>query len=136
MKNNMGFREVEHTADREIEVWAPTIEELFIQGAKGMMAVMNIIPDHGPNQTMEFTIESDEYEILLVGFLSEIVAILELKKVIPVNYDLHFDENKLSVKLVCQPIGTIGKEIKAVTYYHMNIEQSRSIWRTNIVFDV
>lgn len=136
MKNNMGFREIEHTADREIEVWAPSIEDLFIQGAKGMIAVMKIVPDHSPIQTRQFTIGSDEREVLLVGFLSEIAALIELKKIVPVNYDLHFDHAGLIAKLECLPIATIGKEIKAVTYYHMKIEHNGSLWRTNIVFDV
>ena len=35
-----GFLEVSHTADRSLRVWAPTMDELFSQAARGMYQLM------------------------------------------------------------------------------------------------
>ena len=135
-KSEMGFREVAHTADWEIEVWASTLEELFIQSAKGMIAMMKIILEEGSSISMKIQLAGDEKEILLIGFLSEILCIIDLEKASPVDFLLDLDERGLKAEIEMKKIKTSGKEIKAVTYHHLKIEHHDNLWRTHIVFDV
>jgi SHS2 domain-containing protein len=135
-KSEMGFREVPHTADWEIKVWAPTLAELFIQSAVGMIAMMKIIPEDGLNISRKIRLDGDDKEILLVGFLSEILSIIDLEKEAPVDFFLDLDERGLRADLELKKIKNFGKEIKAVTYHHLKIDHHDNLWRTHIVFDV
>jgi hypothetical protein len=47
MQTEFGFREHAHTADWELEVWAPDLATLFVQAALGMYALSGVILQPG-----------------------------------------------------------------------------------------
>ena len=51
-----GFREREHTADWELEVWAPDLPGLLVQAARGMYWLMGARLQEGVRlqRTLEF----------------------------------------------------------------------------------
>lgn len=136
-EQSTGYREVEHTADWEIEVWAPDLASLLVQAAEGMYELTGIELKEKPRITREVTIEADDLEGLLVGFLSELLFFTETDQVGFDEYDLDRpDDHSLRAQLRGAAVASQTKEIKAVTYHNLTVRQTERGLSANIVFDV
>lgn len=131
-----GFREVEHTADWELEVWAPDLVGLLEQAARGMFALSGTRLQ--PDQRLErrFRLSAIDHETLLVKFLSELLYLNEQEGLGFDRFDLKFRQDILEVRLAGAPVIAQDKEIKAVTYHNLAIRQLASGLAVNLVFDV
>lgn len=131
-----GFREVEHTADWELEVWAPDFASLLEQSARGMykLAGVRLLPE--PRLTEELRLHAEDRESMLVDFLSELLFLGEVNHEGFDQYDLQLDDKVLSARLGGARIAEQAKEIKAVTYHKLKIEKTDAGLQVNIVFDV
>jgi SHS2 domain-containing protein len=136
MDREAGFSEHEHTADWELEVWAPDIPTLFEQAAHGMYTLMGLSLE--TSQRISRTLEVSEFdrESLLVSFLSELLYFVEEEDLGFDNFDLEVDGESLRVEMIGAPIAYVEKEIKAVTFHNLNVRQTDSGVAVNIVFDV
>jgi len=130
-----GYRELSHMADWQVEVWAPSLHELFEQCALAMTGMMKIVPD-GKRIEKEIDLKGTDLEELLVNFLSEILYLIEMDKIVPVNYKIHVGMDGLNAKVTATGIRSIGKIIKAVTFHNLQVQHQDSGWMTQIVFDV
>lgn len=134
---DQGFKELEHTADLALEVWAPDLPALFIQAAKGMYALsrVEIAPDGQVEH--QFSLEALDAEVLLVTFLDELLFLAEHQSLGFEEFDLAIDANyRLSARLSGAKIASLNKEIKAVTYHNLAVQQDPDGFRVVIVFDV
>jgi SHS2 domain-containing protein len=137
MQPEFGFRELAHTADWELEVWAPDLPTLLQQAAHGMYALsgMRLLP--GTRQEHTITLQAEDAESLLVRLLSEL---LWLEQEQGLGFDEFFirvdDHFNLQANLKGSAIANLDKEIKAVTYHNLAIETTPHGLRVNIVFDV
>ena len=136
MEQPAGFLELRHTADWEIEAWAPDLPSLFEQAAIGMytLAGTHLYPEPRITRTLE--LEAVDAESLLVKFLGELLYMGE-------QYGLAFDEFKLQINggtlsavLHGAPMTEQSKEIKAVTYHKLAIQPGPRGLEVRIVFDV
>jgi len=135
-KARSGYKEMAHTADREILVWAPSLEELLIEAAKGMYSIMNI--KINPTDLMKRRLEVDaiDGEMLLVSFLSELLFYIEDEHIAFNKFSLKLKNYFLEAYLSGGIIQSGFREIKAVTYHNLSIQEENGILRTRIVFDV
>ncbi len=132
-----GFAENEHTADWEMEAWAPNLSSLLEQAARGMYELSGITLAEGPRQARQFELEALDAENMLVRFLSELLYYSEQECLAFDTFELHTDgEEKLSAHLSGAPIENLGKQIKAVTYHNLAIRRTDEGLEVNIVFDV
>ena len=131
-----GFCEIEHTADWELEVWAPDLMSLLEQAARGMYTLSHTLLTAGPRLTRHFTIPFTDRESLLVDFLSELLFFGEDEEIAIDEYQFDFDGTSLQVRAEGAPIAEQSKEIKAVTYHKMEIRATGRGLEVNIVFDV
>lgn len=136
MESSAGFREIEHTADWELEVWAPDLPSLLEQAARGMYAMADTRLADGPRRKVELQLCSSDAESLLVAFLSELLYYGEQER-------LGFDAFELTIQEYClqgwlhgAPIVSQTKEIKAVTYHKLAIQPTQTGLQVRIVFDV
>lgn len=136
MGNSSGYRERAHTADWELEVWAPDYEALFEQAARGMFAICGAQSKPGAPQLRRLTIEAVDYESLLVSFLQELLYLAEMESLLVESYNLQVDSNTLQANLVSAALAGLEKEIKAVTYHNLQIISTQDGLQVNIVFDV
>jgi SHS2 domain-containing protein len=127
---------VEHTADWELEVWAPDIAALLEESARGMYELMNIELATGPRQRRRITLEAADLEQLLVEFLDELLYLGESEELGCDRYRLTVEGTRLESMVEGVPIVSQGKEIKAVTYHRLEIEETEDGLQTRIVFDV
>ena len=135
-ETSAGYLEIEHTADWELEVWAPNLPELLYQAAVGMYALSNVQLEASPSTAKTTTISAPDPEELLVSFLSELLFLLEDEGLACDDMDLSIEDDSLTANIACKPLASQGKEIKAVTYHNLSIVKTAAGYRTRIVFDV
>jgi SHS2 domain-containing protein len=131
-----GFREVEHTADWELEVWAADLPDLLEQAARGMYALAGVHLQDQPRISRRLSLQAGDIESLLVSFLSELLYNLELEGIGYDQFRITLDGLNMQAELCGAPLASINKEIKAVTYHQLAVHQTKSELSVNIVFDV
>ena len=131
-----GYREIEHIADRELQIWAPDLATLLEQAARGMYALAGARWRSEPRQTRTIEIEARDSESLLVAFLTELLYFGEHESLGFDSYHIELKGNSLRAELSGAPLASIDKEIKAVTYHKLAIHQTDRGLEVNVVFDV
>lgn len=137
MTNNLsGFREIRHTADWALEVWAPDYPQLFARAAEGMYWLMQASLINGPRIERALALEAGDTEDLLVSFLSELLYLGESEGIGFDRFELTIGESNLEATLQGAPLAEIKKEIKAVTYHNLEVRWTGQVFEVTIVFDV
>ncbi|NJD59973.1 MAG: protein archease [Anaerolineales bacterium] len=137
MQPGFGFREHAHTADWELEVWAPDLPSLLEQAARGMYTLSGVKLQAGTLQERSLQFQALDEEGLLVHFLEELLWLEEDEKLGFDHFSIKIDpEYNLRATLQGSRIISLDKEIKAVTYHNLVIQDTPQGLRTSIVFDV
>jgi len=131
-----GFKELEHTADWELHVWAPDLAMLFQQAALGMYRLMGTQLNPAARALREVDLEAEDPESLLVTFLAELLFIGEQDGLGFDRFDLLVQDLHLYGRMTGGPITAQEKEIKAVTYHNLELRRTDQGFAINIVFDV
>ena len=131
-----GFREIEHTADWELEVWAPDLAQLLTQVARGMYWLMGACLRDAPRVQREIKFNGIDAESLLVSFLQELLYLFEGEGLGFDQFELSIEDGQGSARLVGAPMESVNKEIKAVTYHNLSIREGRRGLEARLVFDV
>lgn len=133
------YREVEHTADWALQVWAPTREALFVEAAKGMYALAGATPSDARAGPLVRLIElsGGDYEALLVAWLQELLYDLEAEGNVYTEFRIQtLTPTHLQAEVIGASIGQVTKAIKAVTYHNLDIRDMAEGFEVAIVFDV
>ncbi len=137
MTTTAGFREISHTADWELEVWAPDLTGLLEQAAQGMYAISGTCFQPGECEKRSLDLHALDAESLLVRFLSELLWLGQQENL---AFDTFFftlsPDWKLHVELTGAHISSQEKEIKAITYHNLVIHRKSKGLAVNIIFDV
>lgn len=131
-----GYRELEHTADWELEIWAPDLVGLFEEAARGMYALSGARLDIRNPESRTIVISAMDPEVLLVMFLEELLYFGEMENLGFDNFELRLEDGELSANLEGGLLVSLEKEIKAVTYHNLHIRETGRGIKVNIVFDV
>ena len=131
-----GYCELDHTADWEIEVWAPDLAGLFEEAARGMYALSGACLDTSNPESRTIVVSAMEPEVLLVMFLEELLYFGEMENLGFEKFELRLEDGELSAKLEGGSLVSLEKEIKAVTYHNLQIRETGRGIKVNIVFDV
>lgn len=134
--SDAGYEEIEHTADWQLNVWAPTLEGLFIQAAQGMYSLAHIRHDETEQIEKQLNLQEADHEILLVSFLTELLYFASAENLAFEVDEIQLRDTQLSARLVGGQITRHDKEIKAVTYHALDIARLDDLYRVSIVFDV
>lgn len=127
------------TADAGIEVEADSLEELFLDSAKGMFFLMTEKKEIGEKIEREVNVESHDLDFLLFQWLSELLYISETEKVIFGGFKImELKENSIKAKCLGERLsqGCIKRLIKAVTLHNLHIVRHNNKWKTKIIFDL
>lgn len=123
-----GHRQIEHTADLALEVWAPNPEELLEEAAQALVEIMTegaSIESHseGPERTIE--LESFDAEDRLVRWLNEVIFLAVNSGFLLHTAELHLDgETRLSAKIRgVEKKDLVTAELKSVTYHELIVEE-------------
>ena len=136
VKPSEGYREIDHTADWALHVWARNLASLFTQAALGMYALAETVLQTRPRITRQIQLETGDLESLLVGFLNELLFISEQEIIGFDTFNISIIDYKLSGEMCGSQIISQKKEIKAVTYHTLEINRGKNGFEVQIVFDV
>ena len=136
----MRFELREHTADVAVEAWGDTMGAVFAATADGMAAAMcEDVPAAGERFDVAVTAEGPE--ALLFDYLDELIYERDVRDVLPVDNEASVE--RAGADWVLQgsargvPLSTIdAREIKAVTYSEMRLEEDEDGWHAYVVLDV
>jgi len=131
-----GFTEIEHTADWALIVWAPNLGHLFALAAEGMYWLMEVTLQSEPIVERVIELESADTESLLVAFLSELLYLSEMEGIGFNRFEVSVVKNRVTAAVRGAAMASQKKEIKAVTYHNLNIENTAGTYSVTIVFDV
>ncbi|WP_132059558.1 archease [Halorussus amylolyticus] len=136
----MSYELRDHTADVAVEATGPTLSAAFSATADGLAAAMcDELPDAGDQ--FEFEVRAEGREALLFDYLDQLIYERDVRAVLPVDNDAEVrtegDEWVVEASARGVPLAEISaREIKAVTYSEMAIEEIDDGWRAYVVFDV
>jgi SHS2 domain-containing protein len=131
-----GHREIEHTADWELEVWAPDLPALLEEAARGMYELMGVEVSEESRCHRQIELLADDREQLLVSFLGELLFLVEDEDLAFDGFLLTVDDTSLVARLEGGSMVSRSKEIKAVTYHRLEISETKRGLETSIIFDV
>jgi SHS2 domain-containing protein len=131
-----GFQEVEHIADWALDIWAPTLEQMFEQAARGMLALAGTELEPQAREVCRLDLLAIDLESLLVNFLNELLYWGESECLAFDVFHLSIEGLHLTGQVEGAPIAAQTKEIKAVTFHNLVIHHDAGVFRVRIVFDV
>lgn len=138
------FELIEHPADMGLRVFGKDLKELFVNAACGMFSIIaeRKINSHKAQETIAQTIaiSANNYEELLVCWLSELLTLFDINKCIFVGFEItQLTKTKLQSLAFKDPAGLkdylINTEIKAVTYHQLKIRKQKNKFVAEIIFD-
>jgi len=160
----MNFELREHTADVAVEATASDLSTLFGAVADGLAAAScDDIPGartseasggdsrtEASGRTFEVSVSAENREALLFDYLDELIYERDVRSVLPVDNRVEIErpdadadtgDSELVWELTATyrgvPLSEIdAREVKAVTYSEMRVEQTAAGWVAYVVFDV
>ena len=153
--NSENYELIEHTADIRIRVKACDLKELFKNTALAMFDIMAQKKSKIKNlrqkewrirqelwrkkSKIEIKQKADNLEELFVNWLNELLSLSATKELIFTDFKLDkLDEKNLEATVVGKDIKNykVNTEIKAATYHELKLEESKSGWQAEVIFDV
>ena len=132
---------IEHTADIGIRVRARDLKELFKNAA---LAMFDIIAERSNTENIRaekinLKQAADNLEELFINWLNELLSLSATGELIFSGFQIHkLDENHLDSTLIGTDIKgyKVNTEIKAATYHQLKIEEDKTGWMVEVIFDV
>ncbi|MEF8828283.1 MAG: archease [Haloarcula sp.] len=129
-----------HTADVAVEATGDTLGDAFAAAADGMAAAQcDDIPD--PGERFSLSVTAEGVEAALLEYLDELILQRDVRNQLPVDNEATVSERdgEWTVDATARgvPLAQVtAREIKAVTYSQMAVEETDGGWRVYVVFDV
>ena len=129
------FEILQHTADVRLRVTASTLEELFADALRGLMAVMHGTASAGA-RTEEIELDSVDITALLVDFLNEALvrAHVHRRSFTGASFAA-LTETHVAATLTSVP-AAFEEDVKAVTYHEAEVRRDGDGWTTMLVLDI
>ncbi len=139
-KIDQGWRHLEHTADIRLEVVGETLEELFLNAARGFTRLTAEPLEAESSEEVDVRLEAETVDDLLVDWLRELLFLNQTEGFVFLDAQemeltgASFKARLLGRKLAADELPPF--EIKAVTYHDMSVERTAQGYVTRIVFDI
>lgn len=130
----MTYRWVDHTAEVELHVEAPSAEQVFVEAAAALGELL--AGDGGEPAQREVDLEARDLPTLLADWLEELVELADVDGFVPQRVPSLTLEG---VRVRATVEGLRGEPrplVKAVTYHGLRLEQDGDVWRARLVLDV
>ena len=138
---NTRYEFIEHTADVGLRVFGETLEVLLVNAADGLFELITEVEKIEEKEAVDFTLEAEGKEELLVRWLSELLFRFEVDSLLFKRFQiLHVNDKSLSAKAYGEKFDParheLKMEIKGVTYHQLKVEATRDGWFAEVIFDV
>ena len=135
----MNYRFLEHTADARVECTGATFAELLEAAARALCAVAFQRQEDRRETRRLVSIEADGAEDAVVRWLQELIYLVEAERFAPVRFDFRqAGARRVEAVVEGYAYGPDARqdEVKAATYHGMDVRQSGTGWRAEIIFDL
>lgn len=131
------FVEIDHTADRALEVWGKELPDLFAGAARGMYSLMADLNGLAATNWRELRLEGWDAESLLVDWLNEMLFLTETEGLLFVDCQIESLTNTELVALVGGVLSPVTMaHIKAATFHDLALVEGPDGWSTVLTLDV
>ncbi|MFB6216053.1 MAG: archease [Candidatus Aenigmatarchaeota archaeon] len=136
--------EEEATADIAYEAYGESLEEMYQNAAVALFSVMTDLDRVEKQQTDVFTVQAEDKEALLLDFLNELLYKWDVENVLFSDFACEVKTEKSGYKIVTECEGEgfdpdkheMKVEIKAVTYFDMEVEEEGGVWTARVTLDI
>jgi len=131
----------DHTADLGLRVTAPTLDELFVDAGRGLFAMIVDRPDAiEPRVEEKFEIPGEDKAFLLFDWLRALLTKSETDGVVFGQFAVTLHEGGLTATAKGEPLDAVkhglGREVKAITYHELKVEQRGDGWFAEVIVDI
>lgn len=136
----MSFELREHTADVAVAATADDLDGVFAAVADGLAAACcEAVPDEG--ERFDLAVAAESREALLFDYLDELIYRRDVREELPVDnaVEIRRDGDGWSLDASARGVALSSidaREVKAVTYAEMRLEETADGWEAYVVFDV
>jgi SHS2 domain-containing protein len=131
------YEEVEHTADRALQIWARDLPNLFVGAARGMYSLMADIDGLVATTWRQINLEEWDLESLFVSWLNELLFLTETEGLLFTEFRFESLTNETLVAHVGGAPGSATRAgIKAATFHDLRLVREAGEWTTILTFDV
>lgn len=136
----MGRRLVEVEADVGFEVWSEDLNSLFEEAALAMYEIMVDVDKVKPSEERVISLESNDVSMLLHSWLSELLFTTDVEGLVFSKFEVVVRGTKLDGKAWGERVDpekhNTKTEIKAVTYYKLDVKKEGDLWRALVILDI
>jgi SHS2 domain-containing protein len=134
----VGHRQIAHTADLALELWAPSEETLLLEGARALVEILTEGAPIAGRERRVVEVESVDPEDRLVRWLNEVLVLAVTEGFLLSDAELTLREGGLRGECAGEAgaAGKIRTELKSVTYHDLRLEHREGRWTAQIVVDV
>jgi SHS2 domain-containing protein len=135
-----GYSLLEHTADMGIEAHGESLAELFEQAALGLLAILGAEQSTGSEERL-VEVSGHDVEEVLVNWLNELLYLVEIQAFLPAAFVFEAAGRQgLRARVQGEPYDPdqhgLEREVKAVTYHQLQVEQENGRWRVRLFVDL
>jgi len=118
-----------------------SLAELFRQAAFGLCRIVTVSVDIQPKTELRVEIRAQDREELLINWLNELIFLLESRHFLPATFEFDsLTDQQLNARVRGEAIDptrhALEREIKAVTYHQIVVEQTAAGWRAQVYVDL
>jgi SHS2 domain-containing protein len=131
----------EHTADLGLRVEADSLEALFSDAARGLLAM--VVADPATVRavtTKKISLAADQPSYLLFDWLSELLYAFDTEKLLLSEFEMRIYGNSLAAtcrgEAMDESRHRMEHEVKAITYHGLRLEQTPSGWFAEVIVDI
>jgi SHS2 domain-containing protein len=132
---------IEHTADIGIRVNGRGLKELFSNAA---LAMFDIVAEKEKKTTakqeeIKIKQQADNLEELFINWLNELLSLSSAKELIFSAFKINkLDKTNIEAIAIGRDFKNykVNTEIKAATYHRLKLEETKTGWVVEVIFDV
>jgi SHS2 domain-containing protein len=130
------FRWVDHTAELELEIEAPTEEAVFADALAALAEILVSDREHQPSVQRDVSVEAEDRPALLAAWMEEMVFLAETDGFEPLAVETLELGPSSAQATVNGRLGQPPPLVKAITYHGLSFAASGDGYRATVVLDV
>lgn len=133
-----GHCQLEHPADLVLQFWAPSEQELLLEGAHALVGVLTDGLAVTRQQRRRMSVEAFDDEDRLVRWLNEVLLLATIDGFLLADAELRLHEGGLTAEIwgEAEALDRIGTEVKGVTYHDLVLRREEDRFVGQVVVDV
>lgn len=134
-----GHRQIDHTADLALEIWAPDEAGLLAEVARAVVAIMTEGAELGGDELREVELDPVDADDRLVQWVNEIIYLAVTEGFVVATADLDLQGStglRATLRGRAGAADHIAGELKSATYHDLALERRDDGWWARLVIDV